>query len=87
MKKEDAINKVQEYIQKKEFSWEMIYHIDEEPIENHQFWIFKNFWEPRESLRGNQIFINRTHPKIIVDKEKGTVKELSITEIPKLNIS
>ena len=86
MKKKDAILRLQAYFNRKDFSWEIIHHVDEEPIENEEFWIFRNLWEPRESIRGNQIYINPAYPMIIVRKYNGCVEELSTGDIDRLKI-
>jgi hypothetical protein len=86
MNKKDAIKKVEEFLKTKKFNWEAIYQVDNEPIENHQYWIFRNLWEPRESIRGNRTNVDGNYPKIVVDKEKGIVKEISNSEFSKLDI-
>jgi hypothetical protein len=85
MSKEEAIKKVEEFINSKEFSWEVIYLVDNAPIENATSWVFKNLWEPAESIRGNQIREDWNTPRIIVDKVSGIVNELSRDEFTELS--
>ena len=77
MKKTEAIQRVKDYISKKEFNWDAMYHIDEEPVESVQYWIFKNLWEPRDPMRGDAIYVDWQFPYILVDKQTANVFELS----------
>lgn len=84
MDKESAIKEVEEFITDREFSWESISIVDKEPVETEKFWIFKNNWEPRESLRGNNLEIFSDRPRIIIDKEIGVIKEVTRQEFQEL---
>ena len=77
MNKSTAIQIVQDYLNKKDFHWGAIYHLDEEPFETDEYWVFKNLWEPRESIRGNDIIVDRIFPGIIVDKESAVAQEIN----------
>jgi len=79
MNKTTAITIVQEYLSKKEFSWEAIYHVDEQPIEADDCWVFKNLWEPREYKHGNDRIVDDIFPGIIVYKASAIVALLSVS--------
>ncbi|WP_373549477.1 hypothetical protein [Haliscomenobacter sp.] len=84
MNKSTAIQIVKEYISKKEFSWEAIYLLDEEPEESGEYWIFRNIWEPRDSIRGNNICVDSLYPRIIVNKNSSIVQEISQEQTDKI---
>ncbi len=86
MDKITAIGIFKEYILNKSFSWEKIYHIDESPTSNAEYWIFKNIYEPRDSMRGDNIYVDYSFPVITVDKKDGKVRELTRVELDEMNL-
>ena len=75
MNKSTAKEIVQEFLIKKEFSWEAIYHLDEEPIETDEFWIFKNLWEPSDPRRGNDIIVDSFFLELLLIKNQRLHKK------------
>ncbi len=84
MKREQAIEKIKEYINSKPFEWETIYHCDESPVDKGLYWVFKNLWEPRDALRGNEISSDSLQPFLIIKKSSGEIREVSISEYDKI---
>lgn len=81
MNKLTATKLVQDYFDRKGFNWEVIYHLDEGPIETDKFWVFKNLQEPREALRGSNKVVNSLFPGIIVNKKTGTTQEINRAQL------
>ncbi|MEZ4921135.1 MAG: hypothetical protein R2792_18690 [Saprospiraceae bacterium] len=84
MNKFIAIKLVQDYLNKKEFSWDVIYQLDQEPIETEMFWVFKNLLEPRETRRGNDVIVDSSFPAIIVNKASDLVQEINQKHLDKI---
>jgi hypothetical protein len=86
MDKIKAIEILKEYLKSKPFNWETIYHVDESPTQNEFFWIFKNIYEPRDSMRGDNIYVDYSFPVITVNKKDGKVRELTRIELDEMNL-
>ena len=87
MQQSDAIELVQDYLNQKPFDWEAMYHVDPDPKETHLYWVFRNLWEPRDPMRGDDIQIDWGHPRIIVHKELRIVQEIRLADFKQYGLS
>ena len=83
MTKEEAILRIEKYMKERELSFEAIYHVDEEPQEYSQYWLFKNLWEPRDPRRGDDILVDSRVPYLLVHKKEATIQEVSYEQLAK----
>lgn len=84
MNKLTATKLVQDYFERKGVNLDVIYHLDEEPIEIDKFWVFKNLQESRETMRGSHKIVNSLFPGIIVNKLTGTTQEINRAQLDKV---